>query len=1255
MRTMRRDRMERGPGSATCRILVAAGLSIGCLLGGTAPAGAWIDETLVSDTEHHYLKPDYIRELRRTVTNKRAVCDNLNSFTWTVKPNIIGGQAVLTKPLVDELRQRIQEMYDAPPARPLPAGVTFTPIVPGTTVLNAEMIYELRTAIDAATCCGDTVCQPQEDAASCPQDCGSCSYGPWQYHACGDGGCQPNEVLRTKTAPEPACLDKTECVIDYDTCCAYGDWADHDCGGPPCDPTATRQRKTSAVPGCPDLFQCLAPNSCCNYAGFVPAPCGYPGTYPDTTYVEYNEPGNPNCTVQFQNVQEFADQCCDYALPVLTCGGTVDGVVYDDSHLISTQTPANADCPPKHQITDNAEDCCHYGPMEVHCGGTYKVAGVDTTYPDTTYLELQIPTNPNCDVKVLTALTKDQEDYCCQYAGFQGQCGYPPTYPETTWIEINEPANPDCDVRFRNETPFADACCGYQDPVAGCGDNTTYPDSSWVTTITATNPLCPDQVTEEPFADACCGYGAWQTAQCGHTPEYDSTYRLDYREPTNPNCPTEFKNVSGPFNGDCCGYKTVDQRCGGEITDADGNVTSYPDTTLITDLYVTTNPLCPDVVNGTITPMAPECCGYNTTNQHCGDGTDYPTTTLIVDNVPDNPDCPTINEQVIPEGCCGYPLSWAVECGGTFTTADGAETYPESTAVFVKHPTNAECLDKIDHTIPNADVCCDYTDWTTMCGYPDYHPATTKLEVRETPKTFCEPLFRNIRELDDSCCNYEYHSQCGGTIDGTDYPDTDWVTYKDSPVAGCPTQIVDQESNSDDCCGYGDPVSECGVEGEPVSTLVTRRVPTNNNCPVDVISTTPFADQCCQYGPPQSACGGQPGFEGYPTTDYVTLKFPDLSDCPVKFVGQVADADVCCDYGPYNTQCGYPPTYPSTTQLDVSEPGNPDCPVRFQNVTPNVEACCDYGPWQWTCGYGPDYPTTTYVEVSEPGNPDCSPKFQNAQEYAEACCHYLDQPEVDFGCGEVTAEDKTCPFGTKLFVNYAATGQCPPITECRPDPSCLSCTANDPPLPCTPIDGCPYERKCVNGAWSECQLAKPACEPFEIAYNVCQPDSNGLSMHRQCNACGTDWGPCFCVPEETQACTTDSGCPGQATCNNGVWSTCDIQWTLCEPGTSEFCTTDNDLPGLKDCTACGDGYQACSCPSESYIDCTTASDCPGKRFCDDATGAWGACVIPNPVCAEGETQVCTPDGGDPNSGTRTCLPCQDGWSDCIEDEGEDEG
>lgn len=70
--------------------------------------------------------------------------------------------------------------------------------------------------IPAPAVCGDNVCQPSEDCASCSADCGACP-------VCGDGTCDPDESCEscsTDCGECPVCQPRNAACSSSDECCA---------------------------------------------------------------------------------------------------------------------------------------------------------------------------------------------------------------------------------------------------------------------------------------------------------------------------------------------------------------------------------------------------------------------------------------------------------------------------------------------------------------------------------------------------------------------------------------------------------------------------------------------------------------------------------------------------------------------------------------------------------------------------------------------------------------------------------------------------------------------------------------------------------------------------------------------------------------------------------------------------------------------------------------------------------------------------
>jgi hypothetical protein len=1257
-------------GGNGCFLAVAVMVAVAVFLAGGPRAGAqtWTDGDLV--TLQRAVKPIHIRELRRAIYNKRMLC-GMSAPVWE-NPNIISKVTPIRAQHVEELRQTLKDIYDLPPARPLPEGVVLETDIPADAAIQASHIYELRTSLEVVSCCGDGECNPPyEELANCPVDCGACTYSDWVIMGCGVSPCEPNEIMRTKTAPEEGCLDLIECVTAYDSCCNYGPWEDYTCGGGECDPTAMQQiqRSATGVEDCPERFQCAELKSCCDYAGLV-WQCGYDILYPDTQWLEVNIPANPACDPEFGTIYTADDpvskaNCCDYGMQTSSCGGEVEGVVYPDSTLITYRSAGNSNCAADITITPNADDCCDYGGIEVppSCGATLKVDGEMVTFPNTTFLQFRTPANTNCDHKIVQQIDieDDPTKYCCSYSGFTGNCGYG-SYPDTDWIEYNVPGVVDlaCPTEYRNHIENADSCCCFASTSA-CGDGVTYPTSSMVISNAPTcNPSCPTQVTEDPFNEACCGYGPWQYDQCGYPGYYDDTYLVDFREPTNPVCSPIFGDVFGPNKDECCNYPDPSVQCGGTWDGVD-----YPETTCIYGASKPANPNCPDCFGG-VEEMCDYCCDYEVTSAHCGDGVTYPVTTLFETLTPANPSCDVLVDQATPDGCCGY---------GGFTRVCGYDGRPLTTSVQVMTPTQnfAECPTVVQNEIANDPFCCGYGGFQApQCGYSGWYPGHTLLEVNEPSNAYpgCDPLFQNVVPNEYTCCAYgSATSACG---DGVTYPTSSWVTTQIS-ATGC-DPIVTEQANHQSCCDYpASPTTECGALSYPITYLVSYfESPTNPTCAVQIVGVPAFDEVCCQYGSLQQSCGDGVMF---PVTDYVSWQEPGIvhASCPIKVISQIHNDNTCCGYPPtYTLMCGYAPlVYPETPRVEIKEPTLTECPVRSRNPYPYHDTCCEYTT-NYYCGYGAplNVPATHYVAVKEPGGGKSCPVVKVSQtNYAEICCGYTTGTTEDLGCG-ASYDGLTCNYDRRLIVTTPVNTNCPVQKTCTYAASCTTCSAGET-LACPPVNGCPYQRVCVGGVWSACQQANPVCTPGEVVN--CEPNPDGFISRKTCNICGTGWGPCWCDPQETQICTTSSSCPGIGTCSGGGWTACEQSNPTCGPGSTRDCTLGDGNPGVEECVSCGNAYEACRClPGVvyCYIDgvlgtqscntstglygtcvcisgstktCTAATGCTsGVVYCNNATGAFdGACELPYSDCTPGATRSCLKYFIIP--GTESCTDCGN-WS-----------
>ena len=520
--------------------------------------------------------------------------------------------------------------------------------------------------------------------------------------------------------------------------------------------------------------------------------CGLAGYYDDTVHLEYKIPGNPICQILFRNVSPPFDwSCCNYGEDQIQCGGTVNGITYPDTTLISgMRVPANTNCPTIiYELTEFAPACCDYSGIS-QCGGvingtTYsprdlilssfpgpgkeacpilidevrvdgcchyspqqKLCGYGGN-PITTSADVRVSGNPICEDQV-TNVTPD-DPFCCNYGAYSApQCGYPSYYPGSTRLEVREAGNPlpGCIPQFRNVVPNDEGCCEYGTPNSYCGGTNA---TDWVTERVSAQGCAPI-VSSEPNHQNCCNYGT-PTTGCGDGVAYPGSFSVTKQVPqSNPNCPDKIVGTPA-FSESCCQYGSSIFTCGyvGPGRECSGGVCNYTD-----NYYVgrqepgIVDALCPVKIINYWPPRnssAPACCVYD------------PWTTY-----------------------CGYPP-------GTFTT------FPSTTKVDIQvAPANPACRVYSQNVFPNDPSCCDYSAYVGQCGYPSgtfsTYPQTTWLEYSLSAKG-CPPVFRNVAPFADACCGY-----LTGNIENLG-------------------------------CGASDGGTTCAYDKQLI-----RTTPTNSNCPV---------------------------------------------------------------------------------------------------------------------------------------------------------------------------------------------------------------------------------------------------------------------------------------------------------------------------------------------------------------------------------------------------------------------------------------
>ena len=1161
------------------------------------PAQTWTDATL---TGGEPIRTVHFRELRRAVFNKRVLC-GMAPYPWT-DPTIVHKTTPVRATHIDELRTAINQIYSGGTVpRPAPAYTDAT-LTAGATPIRATHISELRTAISSATCCGDGTCDMAwEDGTNCPVDC-VCDYDAWQGDStnCGDNLCEPTEIYQVRTSPDVGCPDLWRCVQDKVVCCAgtYGSWVYYDCGGGDCDPTAERFRRISTIADCEPEYQCGALESCCGW-GTPVFTCGY-GGYPPTTYVKVTTPTNPACTEDVVVVEEDSEFCCDYPVDWtdMGCGVTFEGTTYPVTTHLQVKVDNLGICDSKLDITENAIDlCCNY-PVDwtdLGCGIIFE--GV--TYDVTTHVKVKVDADGNCDSQVET--TPNALDVCCDYpAGWTDLgCGITfdgVNYGVTEHVEVKIDGNGVCDsqVQVTNDVDF---CCDY--PAAwndlGCGatfDGTTYPDTTSLRIKADNNGVCDTLLDITPNDIACCDYPAgWTDLGCGATyagTTYPANTRLEIQVDNNGVCPTHINVIPDPAT--CCDYNTIDG-CGLEI---DGF--TYPPTTWV-EAEVDSFAVCPSIILQEIPNANDLCCSFGAwSNLGCGvfyDGVQYPPTTLVRIRTDSWNNCaPEIDPIVDATGtCCDYPVDFVDQ--GCNVTFEGV-TYPPTSRVRAKVDGFGSCPTIIQQ-IPDDPTCCDYPgSWTDLgCGVTydgtTYAP-TVHVLVKEDNNGICSPQIDATTDI-AFCCNYPgswTDLGCGVTYDGTTYPVTTRLEVKEDSNGNCAPQKQITPNDLANCCDYPGSWTDmgCGATFEgttyPSTTHLQVKVDGNGVCDSQLDITNNATAICCAY----------PG------------SWTDMG-CGATFMGT---------------------TYPVTTHLNVKIDSNGNCNPLLDIDNWAIDICCDY-PADWTdmgCGAtfeGTTYPVLTHLEVKVDGYGNCNSRTRVTNNDIARCCTY----PVDYtgvGCG-ATYESYSCPEDEMLVIKFPTPVECPiQDVGCSTDVAwgCYMCTPEGRTFDCTPGgDPCPWVKTCTAGVWGACQQVS-ICTPGQ-SYD-CPPNADGFVDHKICNDCGDGYSACFCDPQETQPCTTGSGCPGIGTCSGGVWTSCQQSNSLCIPGQQQSCGISGG-PGYQVCSTCGDAWSACACNPGITVPCSTGGGCPGERSCNVSTGQWESCVqTPAAVCTPGEERSC---------------------------------
>lgn len=411
---------------------------------------------------------------------------------------------------------------------------------------------------------------------------------------------------------------------------------------------------------------------------------------------------------------------------------------------------------------------------------------------------------------------------------------------------------------------------------------------------------------------------------------------------------------------------------------------------------------------------------------------------------------------------------------------------------------------------------------------------------------------------DFNCCQYngvwidEGCGKPGATVSCAN----DMVLQTQKPSindASCPVQ--EQCVPSDDCCAYGEFIRQaCGV-GDcsefQVLEISTPANPSEKCQPQEHCSDDNY--YCCNYpGPEDKGCGETGAKKACKSNQILQVDTPQNGvsvDCPL-IENCVTDVKACCNYsGPEDKGCGetgVTKTCKTNQILQVDTPKNGvsvDCPI-VENCSKNDAVCCHYGdnqPKASSCGQGGCRANELMIVQTAI---DC-PEKQTGCVIDESCYQCV------VGSSTVCATPQGCP-GTQecpdglLAECIQSNSICTPGKEyvCYIDNGaesvhvCNDCGDGWGPCscdfgnerPCEDLLGCPGVRTCANGAWESCIATQPKCVPGTTNGDGCSLPS-GLQGSSVCNACGSGYGDCSCMPQSTKGCTIEeNGCSGLRTC-----------------------------------------------------------------------------------------------------------------------------
>lgn len=1249
------------------------------LLQGDSVYSQWSDPTTDLVEAQTAIRAHHYRELRNAIDNKRVLC-GLAPADWE-NPSLIEGRTAIRGKHLEQLREAITDVYNLPPARPLPFTGFTDPVIssPGTPVRLVHLT-ELRQAYESVTCCGDTVCNGTEDSSNCSQDC-LCSYGNWTDTGlgCGVGTCDDYEiqVSATDLNGTPGCDTKFDCQVNYNQCCNYQGWQDIGCGVGDCGYIGTMyQENYPAELGCPIQKQCVDLHSdCCNYTGYyVWQGCGQGDCEPNQFYVgRYaSKAGCPSDPSGFCFTFEFFN-CCqyDYTWVDVGCGLSGSTVSCSPDMMLQTQTPAVTDstCLVKEQCAPS-DVCCAYSPFVQQACGLSGCA-------ENQVLEISTPANPSSNCQPLERCT-DANDFCCGYSGYVnqtcGQVGSTVTCAGNQILQVNTPLNGvsvDCPVMEQCVTDEA-TCCNYSGYVnqscGGIGSTMTCRTDQILRVDTPLNGVsvdCPVRETCLTDVATCCNYSGIVSQGCGGvgstiTCPGDSILLVNTpQNGVSADCPIYeecAQNVST-----CCNYTGYqDQGCG----QVGSTMTCLGDQILRVNTPQTgVSASCP-LLEQCVTNQATCCnysgyqdngCGQNGATMNCsGDQ-------ILMVNTPlngVNAQCPLLERcDDAADLCCNYSAWQNGACGsvGTFANCAG-DQYLRSRIPGNPGP---DCP-LIEECVTDTPSCCNYTGYVNQgCGLAGSTVTCLGDQILQvdTPQGGVSagcPLHEQCVTDTATCCNYSglQNQTCGG-VGSTVTCRNDQILQVNTPQAGvnpqCP--LIEQcFTNSATCCNYTGYIAQgCGMAGSTVSCLGNQvlRVNTPQNgvnvdCPLLETCTTDVAT-CCNYtGYVNQGCGlsgstvtcsGDKILQVNTPQNGVNAQCPLLEQC-------VTNLATCCNYtGLQNIGCGLTGSTITCTTDKMLKRNTPQngvsvgCPLIEQCVT-DLATCCNYTGYQDIgCGVSGTIQSCAGNQMLQRNTPQNGinagcPLLEQCITNVSLCCNYSGFNNID--CG-VAGNSVSCLGNQMLQVNTPLNGVnagCPLLEQCVSDDITCCGYGGLQEAGCSPLGSCPPGHMLSQNVPSNINPECPIID--QCNYNsICCNYGSDQAKSFTCGQGG-------CAANQLMVVQTASGCPEiQTGCVD------DVSCYECTVGNTTGCTTTEGCPGTQDCpngllTACVQSNLTCTPGSEQA--CVTIGGVPSVQVCNSCGNGWGPCT-----CDFGDELVCVTTSNCP--GVRTCA--NGAWESCI--------